>query len=495
MTKTMDFIPGNVLLGAFASNYINKNKIISDAHKDEQFYKWFLLGDIIFSNAYLLVNDEKKEIKLCPSPMSVQTDKAEKNIYNLIVMDDDLDEPTKEVGYYSYFSGNKIIKQIPEKQISFHHWRKERLKGNSSEGGIFNYESLTEGQTFWGNIYGEKTDLEQIKEKFGDKITIQIGRSKNTQYGQAEVNLLDIEKFNPSIYFENDNLEDNEILLTLTSPVILMNKFGYPEVSLEILREYLEDVLNYNKFNIEQSYAKVESIEGHVSVWKLKKTLEKAFCKGATFKIIFEDSINENLKEKLQQLMINGIGERKNEGFGRVAINWAVNEQYINKELKMQKTPKPSKKPSNIVSNVFVSIIKNNISKFITNEAVSEVSNYSCQSLPNSFLGRLELMLKNANDADEFVKSVHKLRDTAKDKLKTCRNKRQTLLQTIINNNTPNWEQVLRKNENINDLEKMAKEIDYNFKEDKDFTEEIYKKYWLTFFRTIRKLNKEKGGV
>jgi len=495
MTRTMDYIPGHVLLGAFAARYISRKKGLNDAHRDETFYKWFLRGEITFTNAYFLLSDDGKDITMYPTPLSIQGDKGEEKIYNLAVLEDEVTEPTAALGYYCHFKDSTIIVDAPEKQLSFHHWRGDRLKGNSSDGGIFYYEALAQGQVFAGAIYGEQVQLERFKEIFGDKFPIQIGRSKNTQYGQAEIELSEVREYSPFINLESENLEDNEVLLTFTSPVILLNKYGYPETSQRVLEEYMRDVFGEHEFHIEQAFVRTEDIEGHVSVWKLKKPLEKAFISGTTFKVVFSERIGQELEDKLCYLLVNGLGERRNEGFGRVVINWATQETYHKRgELKDAKPEKPNMPPPELIKTIFTSIVSDNITRFVINEAVQQAKQYNNrEQVTSSLLGRLEIMLKDSPGASNFVEKVGRIRKTAQDKLKRCRNESQTLWDVLNNKGEPNWEKMFSKMDNIRELEKVAGEVGFEFKQDGDFIEDLYKNYWQTFFRTLRKLNKEGG--
>lgn len=65
---------------------------------------------------------------------------------------------------------------------------------------------------------------------------IRIGRSRNVEYGNAEIELGSIEKYAPDL-----ELEGNAITMSFVSPLILINKNGYPEISEGVLREYLDE--------------------------------------------------------------------------------------------------------------------------------------------------------------------------------------------------------------------------------------------------------------
>ena len=48
MVSTKEYISGTAILGALAGIYIKKNNL-EDAHKNNDFYKWFLDGSLKFT--------------------------------------------------------------------------------------------------------------------------------------------------------------------------------------------------------------------------------------------------------------------------------------------------------------------------------------------------------------------------------------------------------------------------------------------------------------
>ena len=79
MTETLEYLRGNSVLGVLAARYILL-KQLAPAHEDETFYRWFLKGDLVFSNGYLIEQD----ITTTPTPLNIQQEKAGNDIYNLL---------------------------------------------------------------------------------------------------------------------------------------------------------------------------------------------------------------------------------------------------------------------------------------------------------------------------------------------------------------------------------------------------------------------------
>lgn len=489
MTATLDYIPGSAILGVLAGRYI-QIKNLKEAHKDDEFYNWFLSLGIIFSNAYPC-KDSKKYL---PVPFSIQIKKNDewkngRKTTDLLRNHLDPKEQMETINGYCNIVDDTIQKFSPSKSLNFHHARPDRIKGHSTEGLIFNYESIDPGQLFEGEIIGDETVLKKFVELIGNEFPIKLGRSRTAQYGQAELKILSEQ---PEKIEIEDKLE-NEIYLTFLSPTILYNENGFPSTSLKSLARYLSEALGIrqDQIMIEKSFKKPVEIENFIAVWKLKKPSEVAFEAGSCF-LIQIDGWNDSIKSKLIELQKDGIGERRGEGFGRIALNrWHKENSYTVKKSDKTEIEKPGGSIPKRTAEIFKEVIKENWRKVIERKALDEYKEFSKHNPPtNSLLGRLEMMLENAGDIEQFLGQLLKLRKTARDKLEGCRGKDITLLELIEKGNPDlghTFKQVMK-------LEEMAKEIKYDPSTDTEFCNNLYKLYWLTFFRMMRKSNKNGGN-
>jgi len=497
LTGTLDYLTGSSMLGVFASKYqaAGKEKATGGSaglHRDEKFYRWFLRGGLSFGNAYLAVPDEENEYLFYPTPMSLQQDKEERIIYNLTLIDDNVEE-TRYPGGFSRLADNRLIYETPQKKLYFHHTRKNRLKGRSEDGDIFHYEALNEGQLFVGRILGAEEDLKEFRTLLGPRFLARVGRSKNTQYGRVEIVLAEIVE-----PVEDDQTEltvaDNTVVLTFLSPVILRNRYGFPEVSVGILREYLAGALGTEDFTIKECYARTELVENFISVWQLKRPEEKALAAGSTFKLIFEREPDSQLRQTIKDLCRDGLGERTNEGFGRLTVNLAAEKWYSKEKLKPGKPEKPGGLLPEEAKTIFKNIVYQNLETRMAKEAVEKSEEFFAEKkkpLPNSLLGRLKLILGESGNIDEFCKRINNLRDTARDKLAGYRTKNESLYNVLRDCGLPDWGQFcLNIGNNIDSLAQLA---GLKLEADQEIKDSLFRKYWLVFFRNTRKLNKRKG--
>ncbi|MFN3531845.1 MAG: hypothetical protein ACK41Q_04925 [Candidatus Brocadia sp.] len=102
MVASREYIPGSVVMGLFAGEFIKKNSLDRNAHTDTIFYQWFLNGDVRFTNAPILFHRTIVEIfgKTFPSPFLFSMKKTIRHvflIYFFLMMIRSSNPPTRAV--------------------------------------------------------------------------------------------------------------------------------------------------------------------------------------------------------------------------------------------------------------------------------------------------------------------------------------------------------------------------------------------------------------
>ena len=548
MVSTLDYIPGTVVQGIFANKFIKKENLHSDAHEDSTFNRWFLNAGLIFTNAYIADENDGQKAYFFPTPFSInkykiaEPEDIKNKAFDLIIKDPD----EKQKSHASLYcrieisentKDSKIFTKNVKKSINFHHARENRIRGHSEEGTIFNYESLDSGQIFVGRILGSETDLKEIKTLLENNGKIRIGRSKNTQYGEAKLTWIssEPEKYESEVQGFVPNELNSSFILTFLSPAIIYNNFGFASASINDLRRLLAKSLNLEALNlasenivIKKSFKRTEIIENFVGKWMLKKPSENSIKAGSCFEIeirVADDQfgkIKESLKESLLELQKAGIGERTGEGFGRFAIDLQkVNKYELNKpdeeETKSEqkgKVKKPAGEIPELTKGIIKNVILNSYYTRIEAKALGDCSDflYRKERVPsNSLIGRMELMLRDSKSSKEFMKKIDSFPQLTRNKLERCRNeeKKETLFYFVVpkpNISTDketayiNKEAEVFNNLSIDaDLAKACDLINFYPEKNPDSKFEFYSHYWLTFLAKMRKEKKRvksqgKGG-
>jgi len=490
MVSTLDYIPGSAILGIFAKKYIQMENCGSDAHKDTFFHDCFLNSGIIFTNAYITENDGKNITAFYPTPLSIQSPKEDDDkVLDLIKSDSD--KQTQHIANYCKIKGNIISKINVSKSINFHHARDDRLKGYSDGGTIFNYESIDPWQEFYGRIIGNKDDLNYILSLFEKYLNINIGRSKNIQYGKAELRWISEtpESFISEIdSFKSENLNHN-FILTLLSAAIIYNENGFSSDSLSNFKKNLVESLGIpsNDVKINNVFKKNDTVENFVSKWLLKRPSEVSIKAGSCFDIEITN-FNDNVKKALIELQKSGIGERLGEGFGRFALNLHESAVYkFPEEIDVG-----CGKPEGDIPEITKGIIKDiSLKSYQASADIQALDDYKdfCKNVEympsNSLLGKLQLMLKDSSSEIDFVEKMNNLPLATRQNLRQCRNKSVNLFDFIKSGD----DKILQILNQCAAFECYAL-IEFEPKFDTDLCYNIYNHYWMTFLASMRKENK-----
>ncbi|SHF27215.1 CRISPR-associated protein Csx10 [Thermoanaerobacter uzonensis DSM 18761] len=466
--NTEKYIPSTTIRGLFANKFIKEFNLSNAAHKDDNFYNLFLKNEILFTSAYPF----KKDKTYYPA-LYLHKEKGEDSdqMYNILEKVPESIK-TKPVNKMVYYNSDKIYSHDVSTTFYFHNAR-NREKGHATGEEIFYYEAINEGEEFKGFIIGDEGYLEEIKRIFGDNFTSFIGRSKSAQYGLVNIEFGDLE--------DTDDLEDvkDEFIIVATSPVILYNEWGFPDISVKALENYLKKHFDCFNITVEKIIAKTEYVENFIGVWRMKNTRELAYSPGSAFKIKIEGC--NDLKEKLNSLLIYGFGEKTELGFGRVKVYSSLEENY---ERKYDEEDGHKGIIIQYSKAILENIVKQKAEEILKFKAFEKAEDYKNrkETISNNLIGRLEGMLFKTNKFDDW-----------KTKLKDLEKKPAG--ETLKNLNL--WDNLYKLdifNNNSNEIEfydKLSKAVGELKIQLDNFN--LSKTYWISFFRYLR-LFKKQGG-
>ncbi|MEA1883593.1 MAG: hypothetical protein U9N62_03625, partial [Thermotogota bacterium] len=206
---------------------------------------------------------------------------------------------------------------------------------------------------------------------------------------------------------------------------------------------------------------------------------------GSSFTVEFTEIPNETTIQGIRQLLEKGIGCRKNEGFGEIAI---INIK--DKNLPIYSHPKKESHLQKLEKTpVFMKKVMDKITEMELLKAIDEKVLFDGEAIraknsdripTNSLLSKIEMMVKDSQTFEAFkTNKIAKLRCHAKKQLEKCRTNNGTLHQTL------NGEQDLlfdlkEVSEYLPDIEERSKEFKYT------------QRYISGLMRRLRKIQKEK---
>jgi CRISPR-associated Csx10 family RAMP protein len=355
-TPTLTHIPGVTLRGALAMEYLRRG----GKAEDSNFQTLFLSEDVSFGSLF----PSEGDFASCPLPASVVAckrygakhgDSVGDSLLRLELADQREDltpltpwedcpnckreypdlKPNKRdrlTGYY-YFNENNFgkiklkIRMLPGVGIS-------RLTHTAAQGLLFSMEAIEEAQCFCGRIrlYGDDTqslqaELEKLVPK-GDFLRLGGARTR----GQGRVKVIEWKKVAPNAtptlnerwtqlnqavqkLWGNTDPRGEYFSLTLESPAILLDDclhpihpsklcpgdFGLPE-GVEMRRRMLTET----------------NLQGWQAKWQLPKYDTPALGIESVFLFRASPELRDEIQARLRIIESDGLGERRNEGLGRV---------------------------------------------------------------------------------------------------------------------------------------------------------------------------------
>src|SRR6266545_60953 len=364
-----DYVPGSVLRGVFVGQYLKTHPGI-DAAADDEARRWFFNGETRWLNAYPLDRSGKRSL---PVPRSIHRDKNgdENEVFDLAICEPQDDrQQWKALGKpFCLFKEDREIRLVePRRQISVHTARTRRhgrarsreqemdnTKGDTP-GGVYLYDALADGGGFEAVVLCTDKDADKIKAMLDEAATgaVKIGKSLTGGYGKAKIEKVSAPKADwreyvwPEFLTADDaaaqtSLPDGKLVITLLSDAFLRDEAtGQYTVEKEAITDLLNKELGVG-IRPERQFIGQNILGGFNRKWGLPLPQAQAFAAGSV--LVFTASGVS--PQKIIALLEKGIGERRAEGFGRLAINWQSeaklkkeDEERIREQERKNYTPK-----------------------------------------------------------------------------------------------------------------------------------------------------------
>lgn len=430
---TRQDIPGSNMLGAAAWHYLNQ---ANHTPTDPDFHHAFLKGGLRFLTAYPEAADTQQ--RLLPIPHSIRKFKDTESLIDFVVQTPG-NVPTKRLDRQHAKIGNGSLEtQSVKIERNYHHARalEDRRIGRAlgaqvaGGGALFTYEAIQAGQSFQGAILGSEYDLENLKTWLQSLTSVSIGRSRSAQYGKADFEWIDDvpQALSGVTEWEGFNTgqavatSDKSLIITTLSPLLAVNDKGHPEPHFPKQELAAALGMNASDLTLSASYTRTEVIGGYHSHLRLPRQQWPAIAPGSVFVFKISQSLDEIGENRLIKLEHEGLGLRKGEGYGRIAVNrhghfdLEVENQLDNPEDAF--IDPPVSEISEDITELMRSVIRTRCITEILETAGTVAG--QIENIPsNSLLGRLRLLLQH--DPDVAVERLNSLRKPAKDALTNCR--------------------------------------------------------------------------
>lgn len=488
MTETHSAFSGSIIRGILATRFVEMRKLGAAAHADKDFRKIFYGG-----LRFLPANPEISSKRSFVMPMSLQRGKSGTLNGDKV---QDLLEGGKPTRGYKTFRGFGVLDKekfytAQVKTNMFMHMSRsedsERLAGKSINGLIYNYEAIDAGQTFCGEILGDKKLLRTLLDGLklsGGILTAYVGRSRFTQYGKCLVTFGDIDLVSEKNFSER-------IFLRLDTPLIPTEDYflGAREIlTAEVIGKLGE------KFSLGEVFASCVEVENFVVPWGMKRPRVSALAAGSVFELKAA-GLTADDKEILADKIFKGFGTRTEEGFGQLRL-WEPSKNFTVGKLDAEKPSRPKKLSLETITRA-KKILKARLLEQVRLYAHEDAEKLRLQDNMTHFFSRLDVILSNTakkNLRENFKKQLAaeirggSLFEEHLKKLEMANG--QKFFDVFTGNATlPHEVRDLMKDSTLAPAINEIKFTAEDFSDDEFFSE-----YLTNFFRFARKLAASKGG-
>jgi len=317
------YIPGSVIRGALIDRY--RPRAPEDLAGDDTCRRLFFEGTTCYLNAYPLRNGARA----LPTPLALfQEKKADGNqVLDFSVrINDDVNQPVNLKDELCWLAGGQITpyEDRDYRHIAVHTAR-ERVKGRATEdeGAVFRYQAIAPGARFQGVILAAEADAPILKELLASD-EVWLGKSRTGGYGRVAIDNVQ----EPPTWSETRTIPGHlgpgsTLIITLLSHLIIRTADG---AYAENLSPNLLPAPFDTSVALRTGYKHITPLGGFNRTWGLPINQVPALSAGSVFVYNVASEIKAADIEKLEA---HGLGERRAEGLGRVAVNWTQQAELI----------------------------------------------------------------------------------------------------------------------------------------------------------------------
>lgn len=421
--QSLDYIPGSVLRNALAAHYIAAHKV-DDAANDPTCRALFFDDKVHVLNSYRA--DRLGERSL-PTPLSWVAEKEalgnwkpdENPADHLTFYDAAVDKGVVEemrdikmlegTGRFCRLSEDGVEFVHSARQVNVHiqraHKRELKTKGESQ---VFVYDALAAGEIFCGAILAQNdTALKTFQQMLTEIPEFNIGGSRSAGYGR--IRIYDVKReANWHEATESEN-EEGDIIVSLLSDAIERDEKG----------QFLDDITPLiGAKELERCYRRIKPVGGFNRKWGLPLPQAYAIQAGSVF-VYAAQNVD---KQKLTTLVEEGIGERRQDGFGRIAVNWNTQRKLSAQQIPQDHKPKSVTLANDVVSQKIAQrIVEHQLRKRLDQALQKTVLALEVSGVSKSLLAHIRLAArksvtqKKMTPLEELLDSMRE-KDKDKDK-------------------------------------------------------------------------------
>ncbi|MDA8066980.1 MAG: RAMP superfamily CRISPR-associated protein [Thermaerobacter sp.] len=303
VVRCLDFIPGTYFLPMIS-------RLLEEAGEDPR--ELFASGSVAVLHAY----PNWQGNRTLPIPLSFWRVKDKSDVYNRLVEQEEIPEQLRQMrgGYLCAVRQGRVYPYVSAKINTYTHNRIEDAKQRPSEevGGIYTYEALAPGTKWIAEIRMREALWRKIK---WDNMPRQafIGRSKKDDFGRVH-----LEVGEAAAMEAQQLIPDGSLNIWLTSPALLRDGRLRPSSGWCDLAEELSCILGVTVHGKDKCFVREFRLDSWHVGWGMPRPSLYGLAAGSCGSFTLGGPPD---RERLDALMMTGLGERRAEGYGQVVLH------------------------------------------------------------------------------------------------------------------------------------------------------------------------------
>lgn len=331
--STRDYIPGSLLLPALDKKLRN----LLGEQVAPSLSTLLARGLIQIRNAYLADGSQR----LLPVPAALMSEKDNPGTVTNELHGQGEDKIQRKQLRADYTPLDGLPASSPNKSplftvktiVATHAVVQDKTQCPTSEvGGVYTYEAIRAKQTFRAELWIAKSLLNTLHDVARLEGEVRIGRAKKDDYGR--VNII----ASASAANRANNQNATKFTLWLISPLLARDERLRPITNADAFAVWLGKKLNV-EFTAVKSFVRSFRDDGWNNAWKEPRPTRFGLAAGSCFHFTATSEIDGKL---LTALEIEGLGERRGEGYGELRVNAPILKQGELVRIEATKMPDTS---------------------------------------------------------------------------------------------------------------------------------------------------------
>jgi len=357
--ESFPYIPGSALRGALVAAYARRypQRLQQSDPQYAEFRRLFFGGEVRYLNAYPTVAWGGRRRRTLPTPRSYFADKYRPepiadaarlpegtSLAGALAASDggrrDQADPKRVVAPFCHaaanesgVTGRELIVYTPRRHLSVHISRARGTgRPEAGDGAVFRYDALAPRQSFTAIIHGDagsEAEMAVLRGVLADTPRLMLGAARSAGYGTVRV---ETEEVTPETREWREvgapapaGAAGQQLAITFLAPTLVRDRWGQSTVAPSALAEQVAWALALPSVPApaRQQFIGAELVGGFNRTWGLPLVQEYAVAMGSVLLLQRTDSLDAAaMTDRLRALERDGLGDRRVEGFGRIAIGW-----------------------------------------------------------------------------------------------------------------------------------------------------------------------------